>query len=141
MNTGLKTTQGFSWRTFGFWLVLAMAILQMYYSFSAFTSPVEFANYRGSQLMSIGDAAWVRIYASRTLFVGLLLGLLLLRREVTLLRWISLLGIVMPLCDAILAYQSGTHNSIVWRHLATIIYLLATFAVLTYWQKRYPGAA
>ena len=136
MNTDFRTTQSFSWRTLGFWLVLAMAILQMYYSFRAFSSPIEFASYRGIELVSVGDRQWVSIYASRTLFVGLLLGVLLLRREVILLRWISLLGVVMPIGDVILAYQSAAPTSIVWRHLATIIYLLATFTVLTYWLKR-----
>jgi hypothetical protein len=136
MNTDVKITQAFSWKTLGFWLVLAMTLLQLFYSCFAFASPVEFASYRGSNLMAGSDAEWVRIYASRTLFVALVLGLLLLLREVTLLRWFSLLGIVMPLSDAVLAYQSAASYSIISRHLATIVYLLATFAVLTYWAKR-----
>jgi hypothetical protein len=66
----------------------------------------------------------------------MLLGLLLVLQEVSLLRWISLLGVVMPLSDAVLAYQSAAPNSIISRHLVTVVYLLATFAVLTYWLKR-----
>jgi hypothetical protein len=43
---------------------------------------------------------------------------------------------VMPLSDAALAYQNAAPISIISRHLATVVYLLATFAVLTYWLKR-----
>ena len=136
MNTDITTVRAFSWRAVGFWLVLAMALLQMFYSIYAFTSPVEFASYRGSHLAPGGDTDWVRIYASRTLFVAMMLGLLRLLREVSLLKWISLLGIVMPLSDAALAYQSAAPNSIISRHVATVVYLLITFAVLTYWLKR-----
>ena|SRR5688572_8380703 len=132
MNTDITTVRAFSWRAVGFWLVLAMALLQMLYSIYAFTSPVEFASYRGSRLTPGGDTEWVRIYASRTLFVAMMLGLLLLLQEVPVLKWISLLGIVMPLSDAALAYQNAAPISIISRHLATVVYLLATFAVLTF---------
>jgi Domain of unknown function (DUF4267) len=134
MNTGVKFSQAFSWKTVGFWLVLAMALLQLFYSCFAFASPVEFASYRGSKLGY--ETEWVRIYASRTLFVALVLGLLLSLQEVALLRWISVLGIVMPLSDFVLAYQSSAPSSIIARHLATIIYLVITVGVLTYWLKR-----
>jgi hypothetical protein len=136
MNTDFTTARAFSLRAVGFWLVLAMALLQMFYSIYAYTSPVEFASYRGSHLTPGGDSEWVRIYASRTLFVAMLLGLLLLLQEVSLLKWISLLGVVMPLSDAALAYQGAAPNSIIARHLATVVYLLVTFVVLNYWLKR-----
>lgn len=136
MNTDITTARAFSLRAAGFWLVLAMALLQMFYSIYAFTSPVEFASYRGSHLTPGGDTEWIRIYASRTLFVAMMLGLLLLRQEVSVLRWISLLGIVMPLGDAALAYQGAASTSIISRHLATVVYLLVTFAVLSHWLKR-----
>jgi hypothetical protein len=136
MNNDVTTARAFSWRAIGFWLVLAMALLQMSYSIYAFMSPVEFASYRGSDLAPGGDTEWVRIYASRTLFVAMLLGLLLIRQEVSLLKWASLLGIVMPLSDAALAYQAAAPTSIISRHWATVVYLLITFAVLNYWLKR-----
>jgi len=136
MNTDITTLRAFSWRAVGFWLVLAMALLQMFYSIYAFTSPVEFASYRGSRLTPGGDTEWVRIYASRTLFVSMILGLLLLLQEVPVLKWISLLGIVMPLSDAALAYQNAAPISMISRHLATVVYLLVTFAVLTSWLER-----
>jgi hypothetical protein len=134
MNTSGRFSQAFSWKTVGFWLVLAMALLQLFYSCFAFASPVEFASYRGSKLGH--ETEWVRIYASRTLFVALVLGLLLSLQEVALLRWIAVLGVVMPLSDAVLAYQSSAPSSVIARHLATIIYLFLTVGVLTYWLKR-----
>jgi hypothetical protein len=135
MNTAEKT-QGFSWKTTGFWLVLVMAMLQTFYAIWAFTSPAEFAAYRGTPLVAGGEAEWVRIYASRTLFVALVLGILLVRREVTILTWVALIGIVMPASDAVLAYQSGASAPIVWRHVATIIYLGVAFVALDHWRKR-----
>jgi hypothetical protein len=108
------------WRTIGFWLALIMGLLQAFYAFQAFLDPGAFAVYRGTALAAPADAEWVRIYASRTLFVALVVGLLLVRRDLAALKWIALLGLVMPLSDAILAHQAGATNAIVGRHFATI---------------------
>ena len=36
----------------------------------------------------------------------------------------------MPATDAFLAYQAGAESVIVYKHVATIVYLLITFSVL-----------
>lgn len=114
----------------GFGLVAAMALLQAYFAISAYIDPAAFAPSRGTTLAAAEDADWVRIYASRTLFIALLLGYLLLRGQFGVLKWAALLGTVMPITDALLAYQAGATAGVVARHVATLIYLLVTFVVL-----------
>jgi hypothetical protein len=114
----------------GFGLVLAMALLQAYFAMSAYIDPVSFALSRGTTLAVVEDADWVQIYASRTLFIALLLGYLLLRSRFSVLKWAALLGTVMPVTDALLAYQAGATSGVVARHVATLVYLLITFVVL-----------
>jgi hypothetical protein len=123
-------------RSVGFWLALIMGSLQAVYAVQAFADPSAFAIYRGTPLAAGGDAGWVQIYASRTLFVALIVGLLLLRRDLVVLKWTALLGVVMPLSDALLAHQDGASFVIVSRHVATLIYLLVTFLALAVWTKR-----
>jgi hypothetical protein len=123
-------------RSVGFWLVLIMGVLQAVYAVQAFVDPSAFAVYRGTPLAADGDAEWVRIYASRTLFVALVVGLLLVRRDFVALKWVALLGVVMPLSDALLAQQAGAAGPVVLRHVATVIYLLVTFVVLAAWTRR-----
>jgi hypothetical protein len=120
----------------GFGLVLAMALLQAYFAVSAYVDPQSFAASRGTTLTTAEDADWVRIYASRTLFIALLLGYLLWRCQFTVLKWAALLGTVMPVTDAVLAYQAGATSGVIARHVATLIYLLVTFAVLHVLQRK-----
>lgn len=128
------------WRSIGFWLALIMGLLQAVYAARAFLDPSAFAIYRGTALAATADAEWVRIYASRTLFVALLVGFLLARRDLASLKWVALLGVVMPLSDALLAYQAGASSTIVGRHVATMIYLVVTFWTLHVWTRRYRAA-
>jgi hypothetical protein len=111
-------------------LVLLMALLQCFYAIYAYIDPAAFSVLRGTDLIASDDADWVRIYASRTLFVALVIALLLYLRSYEILKWVSLFGIVMPVVDATLAYHSQAPTSIVMKHVATIIYLLITFWVL-----------
>ena len=68
-------------RLTGYWLVLIMACLQAFYAFQAFVDPVSFASFRGTPLMKVDDADWVRIYVSRTLFVALIVGFFIVSQE------------------------------------------------------------
>jgi hypothetical protein len=111
-------------------LVFLMALLQAVYAIYAYLDPQAFALLRGTELFVSEDADWVNIYASRTLFVGLIIGYLLIIREYKILVWASLFGTVMPATDAFLAYRAGAENVIVYKHVATIVYLLITFSVL-----------
>jgi hypothetical protein len=111
-------------------LVFLMAFLQGMYAIYAYLDPQAFAVLRGTELFVPADADWVKIYASRTLFVAIIIGLLLALKEYKILVWASLFGTVMPATDALLAYQAEAESIVVYKHVATIVYLLITFSVL-----------
>lgn len=72
----------------------------------------------------------MRIYASRTLFVVLIVGYLLARRQFRLLAAAALFGLVMPVTDAWLAWQASAATAVIVKHVATGVFLLVTFFVL-----------
>lgn len=111
-------------------LVLLMAGLQLAYALFAFADPAGFSLIRGTELFSAGDADWVRIYASRTLFIALIIAYLLFRRQFQALAVASLLGTVMPVADAWLAYQASAGGIVILKHVATAFFLIITFAIL-----------
>lgn len=111
-------------------LVTGMALLQFYFALNAYLDPSAFSVSRGTPLLNSGDSDWVRIYASRTLFIVLILGVLLHRRAYSLLAWAALFGAVMPVTDAILAALDQAVFTYILRHLATLAYLVIAFFVL-----------
>jgi hypothetical protein len=114
----------------GMVLVLLMAGLQLAYALYAFADPAAFSVLRGTALFAAGDGDWIRIYASRTLFIALIIGYLLYRKHFRILAVASLLGTVMPVTDAWLAYQSSAANAVVLKHVTTAVFLVVTFAIL-----------
>ncbi len=117
-------------RKTGFFLVLLMALLQGFYAVFAYIDPASFASVRGTVLASSVDTDWIHIYASRTLFVALIIGALLYYRNYKLLLLAALFGAIMPLTDGYLAYQADAQSSIVAKHIATVVYLAITSVVL-----------
>ena len=120
----------------GVLLVALMALLQVAYAVYAFYDPAAFSQLRGTELISAGDSDWVRIYASRTLFVAFVIGYLLYLKNYQILKWVAIIGIVMPVTDAVLAYQAQATIQIVLKHAVTAMYLLATFYVLQSLTRR-----
>jgi len=114
----------------GWVLVFFMAALQLVYALYAYADPAEFSLTRGTKLFDLGDRDWVRIYASRTLFVGLIVGYLLYARQFKILAMASLFGIVMPVTDALLAFQASADEAVVLKHVATALFLAVTVIVL-----------
>ncbi|MFT5756040.1 MAG: hypothetical protein ACI9LM_000752 [Alteromonadaceae bacterium] len=110
-------------------LVLLMALIQGFYGLFAYIDPAAFALVRGTGL-AIGDADWPRIYASRTLFIALTMGYLLYLRSYKILMALALFGIIMPMTDALLAFQAQAPLKVTMKHIATVIYLMVTFLVL-----------
>ncbi|MFT5572100.1 MAG: hypothetical protein ACI9FR_001021 [Cryomorphaceae bacterium] len=121
-----------------FFLVLLMALLQGAYAIYAYSDPSSFSLLRGTELHDLADADWVKIYASRTWFVALIIGFLLYLKNYQILAWAALFGTVMPVADAFLAYQAGAADAVVYKHIATFVYLLITFAVLKVVVKNHP---
>jgi hypothetical protein len=111
-------------------LVFVMALLQAVYSIYAYLDPQAFSLLRGTALFASNDGDWIKIYASRTMFVALIIGFLLIIQEYKILAWASLFGTVMPATDAFLAYLAGAESVVVYKHVATLVYLLITFYVL-----------
>lgn len=115
----------------GYVLVSLMVLLQAFYAIFAYVDPESFALTRGTTLAAANDVDWVIIYASRTLFLALVVGFLLIRSRFDLLIWVSFMGTVMPITDAWLAYQTGAPTAVVVKHIATVLYLILTALVLT----------
>ena len=117
-----------------------MVLLQGGYAIYAYIDPASFAILRGTELVVVGDGDWVKIYASRTLFVALIIGYLLFSRNYRILVWASLFGAVMPITDAILAYQAQAPDKVVLKHAVTVVYLLATSFVLQVIVRKQEGS-
>ena len=111
-------------------LVLLMVLIQAFYGIYAYADPAGFATLRGTELASIIDTDWVQIYASRTVFVALVVGYLLYHRYYKALIWAALIGMVMPITDAWLAYSSAASTKVVLKHGMTAVYLLVTAVIL-----------
>ncbi len=113
----------------GFVLVLLMAVLQGFYAVYAYLDPIAFSVLRGTDVI-VGDEPWVQIYASRTLFIALIIGGLLYLKHYKLLMLAALCGVVMPLTDGVLAYNAGGAVAVIAKHVLTALYLFVTFLVL-----------
>jgi hypothetical protein len=124
----------------GWVLVFLMAALQLVYAVYAYVDPAAFSATRGTALFDPGDSDWVRIYASRTLFVALIVGYLLVARQFRILAYASLFGMVMPVTDALLAWQAAAPTAVVLKHVATAVFLATTFFVLRASAGRARGA-
>jgi len=125
-----------SYKMASFILVLLMTVLQGIYALHAFIDPSAFSVLRGTVLTDIGDADWVRIYASRTLFLALIIGYLLYLQNYNILKWAAIFAIVMPVTDAVLAYHAQAPTQVIFKHVGTAGYLLVTFFVLHRLTKR-----
>ncbi|HUG12845.1 MAG TPA: DUF4267 domain-containing protein [Opitutaceae bacterium] len=117
-------------RTTGIIFVLLMAGSQLAYALYAFADPAAFSLIRGTELFAAGDSDWIKIYASRTLFIALFVGYLLYCKHFTILAIASLLGTVMPVTDAWLAYHASAGANVVLKHVATALFLVVTFVIL-----------
>jgi hypothetical protein len=85
--------------------------------------------------VALGDSDWVRIYASRTLFIALIVGYLLYLKQFKVLVIASLLGTIMPITDAWLAYQALAGDQVIIKHVATMLFLAVTAIVLKFVGK------
>jgi hypothetical protein len=122
-------------RSVGIWMAVGIALLQGFYAVWAFVDPQAVASYRGGPLAGDSAALWVHAYGSRTLFIALVVLWLLRRGDLATLKWVTLLGLVMPLSDAWSAVHSGDPGAGIVRHVLTAAYLLLTFAMLE-WASR-----
>lgn len=119
-----------AFRTFGFWMAVPLAALQAVNAARAIADPQGFAAYFGAPLAGGGEA-WVHVYALRTAFIALVVGGLLVRRDLAALALVSTVALVMPAGDVVLAYGAGAPTSIVLRHGLVLLYVAVTAFALS----------
>lgn len=119
-------------------MAVGIALLQGFYAAWAFVDPQAVAAYRGSSLEGDAAALWVHTYGSRTLFIALVVLFLLRRGDLPTLKWVTLFGLVMPMSDAWSAMHSADPDAGLVRHILTAVYLLLTFAMLS-WASHKTG--
>jgi len=118
------------WAAIGFWLALAIAALQAVNAFRAFAAPAGFATYLGLPLTDPQDHGFVLVYGLRAAFIALAVGALLATRNYSALAWVALVGLVMPIGDAILVSRAGAPVATIARHVAIGVFLAVTAGVL-----------
>lgn len=114
------------WRTAGVAMAAAGGLLMIVNAARAFADPGGFASYLGLPLVDGADAGLIHIYGLRALFIGLLVGVLLLARQRTALWIVAAIAVVMPVGDAWLTHRAGASGAIVGRHVGIAVYLAVT---------------
>lgn len=121
------------WRSAGFWMAVVLVVYILFNAVRAASNPAQFATYYGLSLTQPDNHAFVFVYAIRALFLGLFGLALLLRRQYPALAIYALVGVVMPLGDALLVAATGGPTATVIRHLLTAVFLFATWFFLRRW--------
>ncbi len=121
-------------RTAGFYLIILIALAQLSNGTRALLDPLNFSGYFGVQASA--DLAWVQMYGTRSLLLGTLAAVLLWRREISALRWFSLLALPLPLSDLWLSHQAQASTLILLRHAAVALVLVVAFASFQRWLQR-----
>ena len=100
-------------RSIGFWMALAMAASQGLNAVRAFRRSAGFCHvYMGAPSSAAELSAWVQIYGLRAAFIALLVGVFLIRKEFSPLKWMAICALFLPLCDAWIAMQAGAPTSV-----------------------------
>lgn len=137
-----STTQSVSlspWRSIGLWMVGFLIVYILLNAVRAAINPVDFAAYYGLPLRDVQSTDFVFVYGLRALFLGLFPLAMLLRRQYTVLGLFALIGIVMPLGDALLVARAGAGTGVIIRHLLVAVFLVATWYFVQRWAKRAQG--
>lgn len=114
------------YRSVGFWMTVVIAVMMALNAWQAFADPAGFAARFGLAGAADADAGFVRVYASRALFLALVTAVLLAQRQFRALGWFALVAVVMPVADALQVSAAGGPQLIVIRHVFIATYLLVT---------------
>lgn len=120
----------FPWRSLAVWLSVLIAAMMVFNAWQAFADPAAFATRFGLTGAADADPGFVRVYAARALFLGVVTAVLLGLRQFRALGWFAGVAVVMPVADALLVSTAGGPGSIVIRHVIIGVYLLVTAALL-----------
>lgn len=116
----------FPWRSIAFWLSALIAVMMAFNAWQAFADPAAFAARFGLTGAADADAGFVRVYASRALFLALVTAVLLGARQFRALGLFAAVAVVMPVADALQVSAAGGADGIVIRHVVIAAYLVVT---------------
>jgi hypothetical protein len=119
-----------AWRSPGVWMSVILVVYILFNAARAILNPADFAVYFGLPLATPDNNAFVLVYAIRALFLGLFGAALLLRMDYRGLALYVLVGMVMPLGDALLVAYQGAATGTIIRHLLVAGFLLLTWFLL-----------
>jgi hypothetical protein len=120
----------FPWRSLAVWLAALIAAMMAFNAWQAFADPAGFAARFGLSGAADADPGFVRVYAARALFLGLVTAVLLGLRQFRALGWFAGVAVVMPIADAALVSTAGGPGSIILRHFMIAVYLVVTAGLL-----------
>jgi hypothetical protein len=124
------------WRSVGLWLSALLVGYMLVNAVRAIVSPISFASSFGIPLNNPSDDAFVLVYATRALFLGLFGLALFLRRSYASLALFALVATVMPIGDALLVALRGGELAIVVRHSLTAGVVLLAWFLTQRWVRR-----
>lgn len=124
------------WRSGGLWLTGLLLAYILFSSVRAATNPAAFAATFGLPLGNAADPSFVRVYAIRALFLGVLGLTLLVRRQYASLATFVLVATIMPIGDMLLVAQQGAAPATIALHVGVGLILLLTWFLLQRWLHR-----
>lgn len=125
------TSQNWGPRSYSYWLVASLSLFMLFLGTNAFIQPEAAIQGFGLTLFHPSDTAIIYIKANRDLYIGLIIGALLLLRMRRVLIVLSILSIEMPIVDAILVLRSdGAAPASAWIHIGTVGYILVVTWIL-----------
>jgi hypothetical protein len=121
---------GYPVRTIGFWLAVALIAYIIFNAWRALSSPADFAAFFGTPLGDPAETSFVTVYAIRALFLGAFAFVLLVTRHFSALATFVLVGIIMPVGDALLVASAGAPAGVIFRHVVVALVLATAWFFL-----------
>lgn len=117
-----------------------MGIFQIVNFGRTLIDPASFADYMGLPIGAGGPEGFVYVYGLRSLFIGLVVLVFVMRRSISALLVMALAALILPLGDAWLVYNVGGPTATVVRHLVIAVYILITLLALLHLRNRSTGS-
>lgn len=124
-----------AYRSVGIWMSVILVAYILFNAVRATLDPTGFAAYYGLPLTDPQNTAFVLVYAIRALFLGLFGLGLLAGRQYRALGLYALIGVVMPVGDAVLVAVGDGGTATVIRHGLTAVFLLVTGVLVLRWAR------
>ncbi|MEL7452549.1 MAG: DUF4267 domain-containing protein [Pseudomonadota bacterium] len=122
------------------WLALVMGVFQIVNFGRTLIDPASFSDYMGLPIGAGGPEGFVYVYGLRSLFIGLVVLVFVMRRSISALLVMALAALILPLGDAWLVYDVGGPTATVVRHLVIAVYIFITLLALLHLRSRSTGS-